>query len=192
MDLAKLNNSIQNSQYSIATIRRKIHYNSHCNKDFANYVSRAFSYNTEIIAVIDFLNLISAVKSRKCIISSSSDWYEISMSDSFVPKYKDAKNPDDATAEIFILGKYYYANATSEDKQKAVHIVNNPLSILQITTAYDTTSNSRLIADGFKRSLGLLDKINNGEQFRPVSVLECYGSSIAQMFSSEFAHIVKK
>ena len=43
MDLAKLNNSTQSSQYSIAsTIRRKVHYSSSQNKDFVNYVSRAF------------------------------------------------------------------------------------------------------------------------------------------------------
>jgi hypothetical protein len=45
--------------------------------------------------------------------------------------------------------------------------------------------------DGFKRSLGILDKVNNGQQFRPLFVLECYGSSVLQIFSSEFAHIAK-
>jgi predicted DNA-binding protein (MmcQ/YjbR family) len=72
-------------------------------------------------------------------MTSSSDWYQLRMSDSFVPKYKDAKAPDDPTAEIFTLGKYY-ANATNDHKQKAIQLASDPSSILQITTAYDTIS----------------------------------------------------
>lgn len=151
-----------------------------------DYLNSAFS-NENRITLIWKPHLIDNAKSRKCVISSSSDWYEVSMSDSFVPKYKDAKAPNDPTAEILTLKKYY-ANVASQDKQNAIQLLDNQSSILQITTAYDTTSNSRLIADGFKRSLGILDKINNDQRFSPVSVLECYGSSIPQMFSNEFAH----
>jgi len=155
-----------------------------------DYLNSAFS-NENTITVIWEPQLIDNAKSRKCVISSSSDWYELSMSDSFVPKYRYAKAPNDPIAEILTLKKYY-ANATSQDKQRAIQLLANQSSISQITTAYDTASNCRLIVDGFKRSLGIIDKINNGQQFRPVSILECYVSSIPQMFSSEFAHIVKK
>jgi hypothetical protein len=54
------------------------------------------------------------MKSRKCIISSLSDWDELHVSHSFVPKYKGGKAPNDPNAEIFTLGKYY-ANALSVD-----------------------------------------------------------------------------
>jgi len=135
-------------------------------------------------------HLIGNMNTRKCVITSSYDWDELHVSDSFVPKYKDMKAPNDPNAEIFTLGKYY-ANTISDNIQKAIQLANNPSLTLQITTAYDTTSNSRLIVDGFKRALGILDMINNGRQFRPTSILECYGRSIPQMFSCEFAHIIK-
>jgi hypothetical protein len=58
MDLAKPSNSIQSSQYSIvAPTRRNIHYRSHCNKDYANYVSRIYligvvnSYNVLLLSI---------------------------------------------------------------------------------------------------------------------------------------------
>ena len=159
------------------------------NEEYLNSARSGENKITLIWLWNDYLS--SNVKSRKCVITSSSDWYEICVNDSFVPKYKDGKAPEDPTAEILTLGKYY-ANARSDDKQKAMEVVNNPSSIVQITTAYDTTSNSRLIVDGFKRSLGILDMINKDQQFRPVYVLECYGSIIRQMFFREFAHIAKK
>ncbi len=43
------------------------------------------------------------MKSRKCIISSLSDWDELHVSHSFVPKYKGGKAPNDPNAEIFTL-----------------------------------------------------------------------------------------
>ena len=109
-----------------------------------DYLKSAFSNENKITLIWNY-QLISNAKSRKYVISSSSDWHEVSINDSFVPRYKDAKAPDDPTAEIFTLGEYY-ANAISDDKQKAIQVVNNPSSILQITRAYDTASNSRLIA----------------------------------------------
>ena len=58
MDLAKLNNSTQSSQYSIAaTTIRKIHYGSSQNKDLAKSVSRAF----HITMVIMDLPILASV-----------------------------------------------------------------------------------------------------------------------------------
>lgn len=80
------------------------------------------------------------------------------MNDSFVPRYKDGKIPEDFNAEIFTLSEYY-PFAESEEKDKGAEAVNNTSSALQITTAYETISKTRLIVDGFKRSLGMMDRI---------------------------------
>jgi hypothetical protein len=70
--------------------------------------------------------------------------------------------------------------------------VNNTYSIFQITTAYDTASGTRLIVDGLKRSLGITDKIKEGQGFRPVTILECYGRSVNQIFFIDFPRILKR
>ena len=110
-----------------------------------DYLNSAFS-NENRITVVWKPQPIDNAKSRKCLIASSSDWHDIGMSGSFVPKYKDAKAPDYPTAKIFTLGEYY-TNATSEHKQTTIQLVNSQSLILQITTAYDTIFNSRLIID---------------------------------------------
>lgn len=113
------------------------------------------------------------------------------MNDSFVPRYKDGKNPQDSNAEIFTLSEYY-SNAKSSEKDEGVEAINNTSSVLQITTAYETVSMTRLIVDGFKRSLGVMEKIRDGQEFRPVTILECYGHLVNQVFFVEFLHVLKR
>src|SRR5690349_4538394 len=127
------------------------------NNDFL----RSASSNENRIDVIWIGQLIGDIKSRKCVLHSVTDWRAISMNDSFVPRYKDGKSPCDLDAEILTLEKYY-SNATIDERQKGKQAVNNSSSVLQITTSYDTASNSRLIVDGLKRSLCILHRINIG------------------------------
>jgi len=100
------------------------------------------------------------------------------------------KLPRDPTAEIFTLSDYL-PNSTMEEKEKGLQVVNDNSSILQITTAYHTTSKSRLIVDGFKRSLGILSKINDEQTFCTVTILECYGESIPEIFHGDFPQCIQ-
>lgn len=61
------------------------------------------------------------------------------MNDSFVPKYIGGKLPRDPTAEIFTLSDYL-PNSAMEEKEKGLQVVSNKSLVLQITTAYHTTS----------------------------------------------------
>jgi hypothetical protein len=155
-----------------------------------NYLSSAFS-NENGITVIWARQLFGDTKSRECIIQSKVEWNALSLSDSFVPRYKDGKPPQDPDAEIFTLYNYY-PNATSDELKKGIQAVNNNSQILQMTTAFHIVSKSRLIVDGLKRSLGILSKMNAGQEFRPVTILECYGSTIPQIFFGDFEHIVHR
>ena len=113
------------------------------------------------------------------------------MNDSFVPKYKDGKHPTDPTAEIFTLADYL-RNASTDEKEKGLHLVNDNSSTLQITTAYDTTSSRRLIVDGCKCSLGIMSKMHDNQTFPTVTILECYGESIPQMFCGDYSNVTQE
>ena len=130
-------------------------------------------------------------KSRRCVIRSTSQWHLISMNDSFVPKYKDGKHPTNPTAEIFTLADYL-RNASTDEKEKGLHLVNDNSSTLQITTAYDTTSSRRLIVDGCKCSLGIMSKMHDNQTFPTVTILECYGESIPQMFCGDYSNVIQE
>ena len=95
------------------------------------------------------------------------------------------------TAEIFTLSDYL-RNSAIEEKEKGLQLVNDKSSVLQITTAYDTTSSSRLIVDGFKRSLGIMSKMHDEQTFCRVTILECYGESIPEMFRGDYSNVLKK
>jgi hypothetical protein len=162
------------------------------NVSIDDYLHSATSEENRIIVIWkQEPKFFSDTKARKCIIDSVGEWHSIHMSDSFVPRYKDGKNPQDPDAEIFTLSEYY-PYATSEEKGKGAEAVNNTSSILQITTAYHTVSETRLIVDGLKRSLGIMDNIRDGQQLRPITILECYGPSVAKIFLGDFPHVLKR
>jgi hypothetical protein len=162
------------------------------NVSINNYLHSANSEENQITVIWKWKSkFFKDTKARKCIIDLAGKWYSIHMSDSFVPRYKDGKDPMDPDAEIFTLSEYY-PKATSEEKCKGAEVVNNTFSILQITTAYDTVSKTRLITDGLKRSLRIMDKIKKGQEFRPVTILECYGHSVKQIFFIDFPYVLKK
>jgi hypothetical protein len=70
--------------------------------------------------------------------------------------------------------------------------VNDSNSILQVTTTYETISRTRLIVDGLKRSLGIMNKISDSQEFRPVTILECYGPSVSEIFYGDFPQVLKR
>jgi hypothetical protein len=101
-----------------------------------DYLSSAFS-NENRILVRWAQQLLEDTKSRRCIIHSKAEWNSLSLSDSFVPRYRDRKPSDDSAAEIFTLSNYY-SNATSDEMEKGIQTVNNNSQSLQMTTAFHT------------------------------------------------------
>jgi hypothetical protein len=157
-----------------------------------NYFSSATGEENRITTVWKWEpKFYSDTKARKCIIDSANEWHSTYMSDSFVPRYKDGKSPQDPDAEIFTLSEYY-PNATIEEKGKGTDAVNDSNSILQVTTTYETISRTRLIVDGLKRSLGIMNKISDSQEFRPVTILECYGPSVSEIFYGDFPQVLKR
>jgi hypothetical protein len=87
------------------------------------------SSSNDIANLDSFRMLTNLLNARKCIIDSVGEWHSIHISDSFVPRYKDGKNPQDPDARIFtLLG--YYPKATSEEKGKGAEAVNSISSML--------------------------------------------------------------
>jgi hypothetical protein len=95
------------------------------NVSIDDYLHSATSEENRIIVIWKWeRKFFSDTKARKSIIDSVGKWHSIHMSDSFVPRYKDGKNPQDPDARIFTLSEYY-PYATSEEKGKGAEAVTS-------------------------------------------------------------------
>jgi hypothetical protein len=126
------------------------------------------------------------MKSRMCKISSSEKWTTL-MNNSFIPRYKQSRLPEDLNAEIFRLDEYCQQTNYPE-KTIARHLLKIVPSI-QITTAYDSDQDRRLIVDGLKRAIGIQQMVHCNQIIPELTVLECYDPDISRIFPVEFMHI---
>ena len=125
-------------------------------------------------------------KSRICKISSSEKW-TILMNNSFIPRYKRGRLPEDLNAEIFRLNEYCQQTNYPE-KAIARHLLKVAPSI-QITTAYGSDQDRRLIVDGLKRAIGIQQTVHGNQMIPEVTVLECCDLDVSRIFPVEFKHI---
>lgn len=138
------------------------------------------------ITLIWIRSLPANIRSRSCKITSSVDWAAL-MDNSFIPRYKQGRQPNDLTAEIFSL-KDYCLQANYPEQVYAAGLLKIAPSI-QITTAYDNKLDRRLIVDGLKRAIGIQQIIRNNQTIPEATVLECYGTNVSEIFPMEFMHI---
>lgn len=142
--------------------------------------------NENQVTLIWIPSLPANINSRRCKIISSEDWAAL-MDNSFIPRYRHGRQPNDLTAEIFSL-KDYCLQTNYPEQVNASGLLKIAPSI-QITTAYDSNLNRRLIVDGLKRAIGIQQMIRDKQTIPESTVLECYGTSVNEIFPIEFMHI---
>jgi hypothetical protein len=126
-------------------------------------------------------NLADDTKTREYFIRSESEWNCLRMEDSYLPKYKDRKSWNDPYAHNFTL-KEYTLQSSSEVKSYAEEALNKSKQ-LQITSAYHTAIEKRLIVDGVNRAVALQLKVYNRENIPEIRLLECYGTKVNKINS---------
>jgi len=131
-------------------------------------------------------SLPANIKSRRCKITSVYNWTAL-MDNSFIPRYKQGRQPTDPTAEIFNLNSCCLQANYPEQVQARLLLKIAPS--IQITTAYDNNLNRRLIVDGLKRAIGMKQMILLNQAIPESTVLECYGTNVSSIFPLEFMHI---
>lgn len=126
------------------------------------------------------------MKSRICKINSSKKWTTL-MNNSFIPRYKRGRLPEDLNAEIFRLDEYCQQTNYPEEVI-ARHLLKIAPSV-QITTAYDNDKDRRLKVDGLKRAIGIQQMVHCNQMIPELTVMECYGMDVSRIFPVEFVHI---
>jgi hypothetical protein len=126
-------------------------------------------------------------RARAYVISSPEN-YNDRISRSFLPWYKNGKRPYDLDAENYTV-EDKTLTLTKEEVESFTQRVGPGLLV---TTAYVTGLDARLIVDGCKRSCAIQNKINDGQKFPPVTVIECYGPDVANSFPTDFSHIIRR
>ena len=127
-------------------------------------------------------NLVEDTKTREYIIRSKDEWTYLHMGDSYLPKYKDGKSWNNPTAKNYTLDEY---------------VLQSPEEVLirfeglQITSAYHTKIEQRLIVDGVHRAIALHRRVNSHEIIPEVRLLECYGKHVDKIVPYDFANLVK-
>jgi hypothetical protein len=150
-----------------------------------DFLQSASKYNSRID--VEWTGQIAPnTKVRICIISSLTDW-RTEISNSFVPRYKDGKDPHDATAQIYTLREW----AKTLTVKEVIDYAERFQTGVNVTTAFYSVWNARLIVDGLKRSGAIEVMVNNYNSIPHATVIECYGTDVAKTFPTEFAHIVK-
>ena len=127
------------------------------------------------------------VRARKGTISSKEQW-KLTMENAFLPRYKDGKNWEDPTSQNFTIYEYSL-QVPSEVEVKINNILRQ--TEINLTSVYHTALGKRLVVDGVHRSIGLQLKINASEHFPEVTLIECYGTDVVEMFKPDFMHLIK-
>jgi hypothetical protein len=158
-------------------------------KEIANdeFVHSANSVENKV-RVLWSRNLIEDTKTREYTIKSKDDWNYLHMGNSYLPKYKQGKSWNDPTSQNYTLYEYTL-QAPSNIRNYAEEVLKRS-ERLQITSAYHSKIEQRLIVDGVHRAVALQLKINSHENISEVRLLECYGIHVDKSFPSDLANLV--
>jgi hypothetical protein len=142
--------------------------------------NRRFLDNAKCVIVIwthDFS--LTDIQTRECQVSSKEDWQDFSKN-CLLPWYKDGRNYSDPKSVNYSLREYATKYPCTLD----------PTREMLILTAFHTSVGLRLIADGCHRAVALQTAVNKGDSIPTVTVLECFGTDVEKVFSSDFNRIV--
>lgn len=120
---------------------------------------------------------------------SKNEWNYLHMGNSYLPKYKNGKSWNDPNAQNYTLDEYTL-QAPSNIKNYAEEVLKRS-EVLQITSAYHTKTEQRLIVDGVNRAIALQRKVNSHENIPEIRLLECYGIHVDKSFPCDFANLVR-
>lgn len=126
-------------------------------------------------------------RARAYVIRSIEN-YNDRISKSFLTRYKNGKGPYDLDAENYTVEDKTLTLTKGEVESFTQRVGPG----LLVTTVYMTGLNKRLIVDACKRSCAIQNKINNGHEFPPITVIECYGPDVANSFPTDFSHIIRR
>ncbi len=156
------------------------------NETNSDFIISALSEYSKI--QVEWTHILPPTTRARAYVISSIEIYKDRISRSFLPWYKNGKGPYDLDAENYTVeGKTL--TLTKEEIDSFTQRVGPGLLV---TTAYVTGFNARLIVDGCKRSCAIQNKINNGNEFPPVTVIECYGPDVANSFPIDFSHVIQR
>ena len=110
------------------------------------------------------------------------------ISKAYLPWYKNGKRAQDSNAENYTVEDMTWTLSRDDLKNYTQRLSSGIL----VTTAYLSGLNARLIVDGCKRCCATQNKINNGLEFPPLQVIECYGPDVASSFPLDFNPVIRK
>jgi hypothetical protein len=138
------------------------------------------------VRVIWERRFLGDVRARKCTIRSQEQWKSM-IEKASLPKYKGGKSWEDSTALNFTLYEYSL-QVPSEVEFRANSILGEAKGI-KLTSVYHTVLGKRLLVDGIHRAIGLQLEVNRNGQVPEVTLMECYGTKVAEMFKADFVHL---
>ena len=137
---------------------------------------------------VEWTHTLPPTTRARAYVIRSIENYNDRISKSFLPWYKNGKGPYDLDAENYTVEDKTLTLTKGEVESFTERVGPG----LLVTTAYMTGLNKRLIVDGCKRSCAIQNKINNGHEFPPITVIECYGPDVANSFPTDFSHIIRR
>ena len=137
---------------------------------------------------VEWTHALPPTSRARAYVISSIENYNDRISRSFLPWYKNGKGPYDLDAENYTVEDKTLALTEGEIESFARLVAPG----LLVTTAYVTGLNARLIVDGCKRSCAIQNRINDGHELPPITIIECYGRDVASAFPADFNHIIRK
>lgn len=152
----------------------------------SDFIISALSENSKI--QVEWTHALPPTTRARAYVISSIETYKDRISRSFLPWYKNRKGPYDSDAENYTVEEKTLT-LSREEIESFTQLISPGLLV---TTAYQTRVNARLIVDGCKRSCAIQNKINNGYEFPPVTVIECYGPEVANSFPTDFSSIIRR
>ena len=152
----------------------------------SDYIVSALSEYSKIR--VEWTHALPPTTRARAYVISSIENYIDRISRSFLPWYKNGKGTYDLDAENYTVENKTLM-LTEEELDSFTQRVGPGLLV---TTAYLTGLDVRLIVDGCKRCCAIQNKINDGHEFPPVTVIECYGPDVANSFPTDFGHIIRR
>ena len=114
---------------------------------------------------------------------------EIDFGKCLLTKIQRWKNWEDPTSQNFTI--YEYSLQVPSEVEVKINNILRQTKEISLTSVYHTALGKRLVVDGVHRSIGLQFKINASEHFPEVTLIECYGTDVVEMFKPDFIHLIK-